>query len=294
MTDTVSPQPAQSEPDPFLAIAHELHRIADDIASLEGSDLPKPSYVAFDMHAGSRELRSKRDDNVTVKAVDALGRALLNTPGELHKMGRGDSYHYGTAATLRGPITVHVYDSVSIAWAKEREAAFNLAAKEAELAKLHAEVDALRAAALQPDDRQAAAAQLEQWRINNRIVVGEDRDRVECDEEDGYREAARRELQASLDFDRSDVADDPTPVSPARAPWHTGGVVGPLDGGQLVTEPPSTDGTVPLCMATTGTGDGRPCGEPLVWKAAFREWQHADDVWRGHNATPPVDVDATS
>jgi hypothetical protein len=31
-------------------------------------------------------------------------------------------------------------------------------------------------------------------------------------------------------------ADDPTPVSPARVPLHTGGMVGPVDGGYLVDE----------------------------------------------------------
>lgn len=31
-------------------------------------------------------------------------------------------------------------------------------------------------------------------------------------------------------------ADDPTPVSPARVPLHTGGMVGPVDGGTLVDE----------------------------------------------------------
>jgi hypothetical protein len=202
MTDTVSPTPAESEPDPFTAIAHELHRIADDLASLAGSGLPKPSWVSFDMHAGSHAIQ--RDDNLTAFAVDTVGRALLNKPGEIHKM-VGGSYHYGTDPTSRGPIKVHVYDSVDTAWALEREGANELAKRDVEIKRLEAELAVLKR------DREHDIAE-----------------RLVAEARPGY-------LPGGLDFDRSDVADDPTPVSPARVEPHWGGLAGPLDGGQLVT-----------------------------------------------------------
>lgn len=149
MTNKVTPAETPDQPDHFAEIAAELRRAADDIETLVGSGLPKPTHVALDIHPGGPRL--DRDDDQTARAVDALGRALLGKPGTAQKM-YDDSYHYGTESTQRGPIKVHVYDSVSTAWAVKHETAASLAAKEAELERLRAEVIALRAAAaLQPD-----------------------------------------------------------------------------------------------------------------------------------------------
>jgi hypothetical protein len=145
MTTTIPALTDKSEPDPFAAIAAELRRAADDIEKLVGSGHPKPAHVALDFHAGRRSYAT-RDDNETAAAVDALGRVLLGKPGVVQKMG-GGTYHYGTEQTTRGPIKVHVYDSVSTPWAEGRESASALAAKEAELEKLRAEVAELRAVA---------------------------------------------------------------------------------------------------------------------------------------------------
>ncbi|MDQ1625759.1 MAG: hypothetical protein QOJ49_1257 [Actinomycetota bacterium] len=144
MTTTVPAPTDKSEPDPFAAIAAELRRAADDIETLVGSGHPKPAHVALDFHAGRRSYAT-RDDNETAAAVDALGRVLLGQPGAVQKMVDG-TYHYGTERTTRGPIKVHVYDSVSTPWAEARESASTLAAKEAELEQLRAEVAELRAA----------------------------------------------------------------------------------------------------------------------------------------------------
>lgn len=147
--ETVAPAVSPDQPDHFAEIAAELRRAADDIETLVGSGLPKPNHVALDIHPGGPRL--DRDDDRTARAVDALGLALLGKPGTANKM-YDDTYHYGTESTQRGPIKVHVYDSVSTAWAVKRETADSLAAKEAELERLRAEVTALRAAAaLQPD-----------------------------------------------------------------------------------------------------------------------------------------------
>lgn len=40
-------------------------------------------------------------------------------------------------------------------------------------------------------------------------------------------------VDAGFGYTRADTEDDPTPVSPARVPLHTGAMVGPVDGGEL-------------------------------------------------------------
>jgi hypothetical protein len=149
MTTNVTAAETTDQPDPFAEIAAELRRAAADIETLVGSGLPKPTHVALDIHPGGPRLG--RDDDQTARAVDALGRALLGKPGTANKM-YDNTYHYGAESTQRGPIKVHVYDFVSTAWAIKRETDASLAAKEAELERLRAELIALRAAAvLQPD-----------------------------------------------------------------------------------------------------------------------------------------------
>jgi hypothetical protein len=203
------------QPDHFAAIAVELRRAADDIETLVGSGLPMPSYVALDIHPGGRG--RERDDNRTARAVDALGRALLGQPGTAQKMYDG-SYHYGTQSIQRGPITVHVYDSVSTDWAVPRAAAFELAAREAQLEKLRAEVAELRAAAGQSG-----------------FVDGPCED-SDCPNASWPHSASSDLVDDPTGMGYSREADDPTPVSPARMPLHTGGMVGPVGGGELVDE----------------------------------------------------------
>jgi hypothetical protein len=124
----------KSEPDPFAAIAAELRKAADGIETLVGSGLPKPNLVSLSIQPGGRG-----DDDLIVRAVDAMATVLLDGPGEILPY-PGDVYHYGTPMTWRGPVQVSVYNRVSTEWALKRDAAAALAAKEAELNKLRAEV----------------------------------------------------------------------------------------------------------------------------------------------------------
>jgi hypothetical protein len=105
----VSASQSEAKPDPFADLVRELHAVASDLSDLIGSGLPAPSYFALDIHPGGRD--RDRDDDRTAQAVDALGLALLGKPGASHKMLDG-TYHYGTGEHRRGPIEVHVYDSV--------------------------------------------------------------------------------------------------------------------------------------------------------------------------------------
>jgi hypothetical protein len=134
MTDPKVPETT----DPFAALAAELHRIADDLATLVGSGGPGPSYFSIDIHPGPHG-----NDEAIVRAVDAMAQALLGVKGTPRLMSSG-GYHYGTSLTDRGPIKVQVYNSVSTEWAAGRAAAAELAAKEAELEELRAEVERLR------------------------------------------------------------------------------------------------------------------------------------------------------
>jgi len=75
-----------------------------------------------------------------------------------------------------------------------------------------------------------------------------------------------------LDYGRGDTeADDPTPVSPARVPMHTGGVV---DGGELVDETPADP--------TAGVFDGLPdCSADCGDQPLTQDSKHFEDCPRG-------------
>jgi hypothetical protein len=189
---TVPATEPTSEPDPFDVLSAELHRVADDIATLVDSGLPAPRLFQLNIQPGGRHA----DDDLTARAIDAMATALLGVRGQVQKMGSG-VYHYGTDHSKRGPIEVVVYGGISTPWALENDVAAAeaaLAEREAEVAKMRADVEALRA---------------------SRSPHGAD--------------------ETGLNYTRADSEpDDPTPVSPARVPLHTGSVV---DGDVLVTDP---------------------------------------------------------
>jgi hypothetical protein len=126
-----------ARPDPFIALAAELHRIADDLRVLAYCGLPTPGHFELNIQPGGRG-----DGDKTRKSVDAIAEALLEKRGELRPMSDG-SYHYH-AKGFRGAVSVALYQSVPTEWAKDNEAAMLLAAREAELEKLRAEVECLR------------------------------------------------------------------------------------------------------------------------------------------------------
>ena len=104
-----------------------------------------------------------------------------------------------------------------------------------------------------------------------------------------FRADARIPLEAFTngpEYDRANHADaDTTPVPESRRyPPHTGGVVGPVDGGRLVDE------TGPTCQFEFGGGSvvRQRCGEPIRWDERYDKWVHADGVWPGHDAIAPT------
>lgn len=92
-------------PPPFAAIAEELHRIADDLATL--TDLSDPPYFTINIQPAPRD----QGDAATVAVVDAVTTALLGKPGHDQAMRSGD-YHY-SAGGQRGLIQVDVRQSIS-------------------------------------------------------------------------------------------------------------------------------------------------------------------------------------
>jgi len=75
------------------------------------------------------------------------------------------------------------------------------------------------------------------WHKSGRDALGE-LERLRAEVAELRSGAASTKPDATgLGYSRTDgEPDDPTPVSPARVPLHTGGMVGPLDGGELVDE----------------------------------------------------------
>jgi hypothetical protein len=130
------------------ALADELHRIAGDVRRLNGSTHGMPRSFQINIQPGGVDAA----DGEVVAAHDEIARALLGVPGSPKAMGDG-STHYN-AAGRRGPISVAIYRSIDGAFARglmqSREAAAVLAAKEAELERLRAEVAKLRGAHSEP------------------------------------------------------------------------------------------------------------------------------------------------
>lgn len=160
----VTPAETAAKPDPFAEVAAALYRIADDIVSLTGSGLPKPS-VSLSIQLGSRS----GDDELTVRAVDAVSSALLGHPGQVQLMS-GGVYHYnnGDSNEAVGAVDVRVLYSISTEFAVKRHAVSLLAKREAELEQLRAEVAELRAAQattkpLVSDETIAAAGRMGSW-----------------------------------------------------------------------------------------------------------------------------------
>lgn len=121
------------EEDAWTEISAELHRIADDLAKLAGE--PEPRYVGLDFQPyNGVEDDPGGSDAATIAATDAVAIALLGRPAKPQRMGGGSFHH--TAHGARGRIRVAAFQSVSDPEAHAREA---------ELARLRAEIEKLRA-----------------------------------------------------------------------------------------------------------------------------------------------------
>lgn len=116
--------PNVPEPSPWLDLADELRRFADDVETLVGE--PAPGYVTLDIQPG-KALQAE-----TPAMVDAVAAVLLRKTPETKKL-VGGTYHR-RASGSRGQIRVSVYQEVT-GPPDERDA---------ELARLRAEVEKLK------------------------------------------------------------------------------------------------------------------------------------------------------
>lgn len=128
-------QPSQ-QPDHFAELASELHKVADDIATLVGSGLPKPRQFMLNIQPGTHG----DDDDLTARAVDGMAQALLGIDGKVELMSPG-TYFYNTGHLKRGPLEVTIYQGISTEWALRND----VNAAKAELAKREAELEKARA-----------------------------------------------------------------------------------------------------------------------------------------------------
>lgn len=221
--------PPADQPDHFAEVAAALYRIADSIVTLTGSDLPKARFT-LSIQPG----KFKGGDDLNAGAVDAVTSALFGHPGQVDPMSDG-TYLYTnreTGVERVGPVDVRVLTGVSTEWVQKREAATKLAEREAELERLRAEVAALRAAGA---STKAAypVARCGQLSAHGPHVVDHGPDRPRNCPGTGVMIAAD---PADIGLGYSREADDPTPVSPARVPLHTGAVV---DGNELIVDEPA-------------------------------------------------------
>jgi len=131
----------QPEPTSWAeTIAAELHRLADDFARTATGDLPMPRSISLSIQPGGPH--NDADDQV-IATVDAIGAAVLGKTGSVIALSAG-GFHYRSGGA-RGPVEFMVFREISAARAERIEAGSVLAEKEAELARLRAEVEKLRA-----------------------------------------------------------------------------------------------------------------------------------------------------
>jgi hypothetical protein len=148
----------------YAAIATELHRIADALATL-GPDMPRP-HVAVTLSSSTSVVL---DDETRMAAIDAIAIAVTGKPGELGQKFKDGARRYGTPDTS-GPLFLSIFDTVADpaerselerlraeAAAADRPTSeefhrlqSHALAKEAEVADLRAEVERLWGEALAP------------------------------------------------------------------------------------------------------------------------------------------------
>jgi hypothetical protein len=136
---TVTPEAAKS--DPWAEIADELERIARDCRDLVGEPAPCTFYLGVQPYTPTPIARAAIESRpAAVAAVDAVSVALLGHPAKTERMSSGTFHH--TTKGDRGPIHLDIYQQVADPDADERDA---------ELARLRAEVEQLRAAVPTPE-----------------------------------------------------------------------------------------------------------------------------------------------
>lgn len=118
----------------------ELHAIADAIGSV-----PVEGLAELRVEVGVMPSYREQDDAVKVATVDALTAALLPGPAKTERLSGTSDHWWRKAVGIRGPVKVEVSSFVADPTAREREAAEQ--ARVAELERLRAEVERLKAAA---------------------------------------------------------------------------------------------------------------------------------------------------
>jgi hypothetical protein len=203
------------EPSPWLDLAAELHRIADDLETLVGEPALQQVTLHIQPHnADGYQKKTAANRPATIAAVDAVAVALLGKPAETKRMSDGVFFHHGVGGT-RGPVKVDIYTSVADPDAVDSEQ---------EIARLRAENERLR-----------AIAGRSLW-CGGECTLPAGHPGEHAFREDVVAEDAKR---LGLLYTRADdKGDDPTdglaltdrarevlavaPVSPARVPMHIG------------------------------------------------------------------------
>lgn len=120
----------------FGIAAADLRAVADIFDKVAHVRIDSSPWVKL-------EIQVDGTDQEIIERTDAVGVALFGRPGAVTKM--SDKKWFYQVEGKVGIVGVHLYDSISEATVRELEQGRELAEKEAELARLRAEVEKLRA-----------------------------------------------------------------------------------------------------------------------------------------------------
>lgn len=137
------------------SVAADLRRVADLFDRNPHLTLDAPGWVHLDIQPGG-------PDGVMVARTNAVA-ALFGGQARAQQMG-GGTWHYDFEAVV-GDVQVHLFDSISEASVRDMVRSRELAEKEAEIARLLAEVEQLRvaAASTKPHPSWPTEAELKPW-----------------------------------------------------------------------------------------------------------------------------------
>lgn len=123
----------------WAAVAAEMHRIADALATLDLNmpDPPPEPHVSITL-SNSGSVQVGIDDEIRMASVDAIALAVLGRPAEMGQTFADGKRRYGPHREPHSPIHVSIFDTVADP------------AQVSEMERLRAEVAELRRLAGQP------------------------------------------------------------------------------------------------------------------------------------------------
>lgn len=131
----IAEPPTERTNNPYADLATYLHAIADCITTIDPDGLCPHPWLLLNIQPGAGE---GDDEDTKVRTLDAFAQAILGKPAEDTYLETSQVWHHCTHGAV-GPVHVAVYGAVTPP---------ELKAKDVELARLRAQRDDFRAAAM--------------------------------------------------------------------------------------------------------------------------------------------------